>query len=246
MSELIPTDTNQRMSSLDIAELTGKKHNKVMRDIRSLIDQGAINESSFGLVEYKDAKGESRPMYLLDFKATMTLITGYDAVRRSKVIDRWADLESGAATPVPAGLPNFNNPIESARAWADVKEGEQAALKQIEADRPKVEFYEAVEATEQTVEFSLFAKAVSRSGGFIIGRNRLYGLLREKNILMDGYKSKNMPYQRYVDQGWFEVTERNYENTKSNGPRVYFMTLITGKGQIAITKMLQEHFNRAA
>lgn len=88
------------MSSREIAELTGKEHFHVMRDIKALIEQEAINQSSFGLVEYKDAKGEKRPMYLLDFDATMTLVTGYDAVLRAKVIKRWRELETGEAKPV--------------------------------------------------------------------------------------------------------------------------------------------------
>lgn len=70
-----------------------KKHMHVMRDIKKLIEQGAINQSKVGLVDYKDAKGESRPMYLLDFNATMILITRYDAKRRAAVVNRWTELE---------------------------------------------------------------------------------------------------------------------------------------------------------
>lgn len=91
--------TQHRMTSLEIAELANKNHKDVLRDIRNLIDQAAINERDFALVDYKDAKGEKRPMYSLDFRATMVLITGYDVKRRSLVIDRWIDLETGEATP---------------------------------------------------------------------------------------------------------------------------------------------------
>jgi hypothetical protein len=64
-------------------------------DIKSLIDQGAINQSSFGLVDYTDAKGEKRPEYLLDFDATMTLITGnrQQPGRVIAVRDRYARIE---------------------------------------------------------------------------------------------------------------------------------------------------------
>ncbi len=99
MNEIATINNTNRMTSLEIAELTGKNHRDVMRDIRNLIDQVAIDERSFALVDYKDAKGEMRPMYELDFKATMTLVTGYDAKRRSMVIDRWVKLETGEVTP---------------------------------------------------------------------------------------------------------------------------------------------------
>ncbi|MDA3970261.1 MAG: Rha family transcriptional regulator [Desulfobulbaceae bacterium] len=109
----IPTNFSQKMTSLEISELTDKQHNHVLRDIKSLIDQEAINESSFGLVDYRDKKNEKRPLYELDFQATMTLITGYDAKRRSQVIARWIDLETGT--------PNKKTKILALEA--EIKEG---------------------------------------------------------------------------------------------------------------------------
>ena len=93
MSELSNLHNNKTMSSREIAELTGKNHKDVLRDIRTLENQGAINGRNFAPVEYTDAKGEKRPEYLLDFDATMTLVTGYNAVLRAKVIKRWRELE---------------------------------------------------------------------------------------------------------------------------------------------------------
>ena len=53
MDELVEKDT---MTSLEIAEVTGKKHAHVMRDIRGLLEQG-VNQSKIGLVTYMDKKG---------------------------------------------------------------------------------------------------------------------------------------------------------------------------------------------
>lgn len=64
MNELMNIQGEQTMSSLQIAELTGKQHAHVMRDIRNLLEQG-VDESNFGLVEYRDAKGEACPCYNL-------------------------------------------------------------------------------------------------------------------------------------------------------------------------------------
>lgn len=90
MNELIKVET---MTSVQIAEVTGKRHSHVMRDIRALLEQG-VNESNFGLVEYKDAKGENRPMYQLTKKGCLILASGYDAVLREKIINRWEELET--------------------------------------------------------------------------------------------------------------------------------------------------------
>lgn len=81
------------MSSLEIAELTGREHKNVLRDIRNLLDQG-VNQLNFEPVEYKDAKGENRPSYNLTKKGCLILASGYDAKLREKIIDRWEELET--------------------------------------------------------------------------------------------------------------------------------------------------------
>ena len=65
----------ETMSSLEIAEVTGKNHAHIMRDIRKLLTQG-VNKSNFGLVEYTDKKGEQRPCYELNKKGCLILDSG--------------------------------------------------------------------------------------------------------------------------------------------------------------------------
>lgn len=85
--------SKETMTSLEIAEITGKLHSHIMRDIRTLLDQG-VNESNFGLVNYKDKKGELRPCYELTKKGCLILASGYDALLREKIINRWEELET--------------------------------------------------------------------------------------------------------------------------------------------------------
>ena len=99
LSNLHNNNHNKTMSSREIAELTGKEHKHVMRDIENLVEQGAIDRSKFGPISYKDSYGRDQPAYELDFDATMTLVTGYNAVLRAKVIKRWRELEEGTAQP---------------------------------------------------------------------------------------------------------------------------------------------------
>lgn len=103
----LPTksDMSKMMSSREIAKLTEKTHFNVCRDIKTLINQGAFSQFKFELAEYADAQGKPRPEYLLDFDATMTLVTGYNAVLRAKVIRRWRELEEGTAQPITQTQP---------------------------------------------------------------------------------------------------------------------------------------------
>lgn len=95
-------NTNLRMSSLEIAELMEKEHFNVLRDIRTLVDQGAIGQLRFEESSYLNSQNKEQPMYRLDFESTMLLITGYDANRRQLVIQRWIQLERGEALPLAA------------------------------------------------------------------------------------------------------------------------------------------------
>lgn len=83
---------NDTMTSLEIAELTGKEHNKILRDIRDEIEklekQGIRAETIFGLGEYLDKNNQSRPMYNLTKEGVLQLAARYDAVVRFKLIEK--------------------------------------------------------------------------------------------------------------------------------------------------------------
>ena len=94
--------TEQTITSLEVAELTGKQHTHIMRDIRNILSQiDEINQSNFGLVKYTDTKGEERPMFNLTKEGCLCLVSGYDANLRMKIIDRWEELELQNQPQVP-------------------------------------------------------------------------------------------------------------------------------------------------
>ncbi|ATP12446.1 MULTISPECIES: Rha family transcriptional regulator [Bartonella] len=93
--------TVQTMSSREIAELCGKRHDHVMRDIKKMLEE--LNAPKFGVVDfsgyYLDSKGESRPCYNLPKRECLILVSGYSTALRAKIIDRWQELEKQAITP---------------------------------------------------------------------------------------------------------------------------------------------------
>lgn len=86
------------MSSREIAELTGKLHQHVRRDIEKMMSELAIDASRFGRI-YLDSMNREQTEYLLDQDLTMTLVMGYSAPLRYKVAQRWRELEEGKAAP---------------------------------------------------------------------------------------------------------------------------------------------------
>lgn len=83
------------MSSREIADMTGKLHKHVLRDIASMYkDLGT--EPKFGLSKYSDPSGRKLPMYNLDKKYTLCLVGKYSTILRMKILDKLEELESGS------------------------------------------------------------------------------------------------------------------------------------------------------
>lgn len=103
MNNLILSN-KKTMSSLEIAEVTGKQHSNVMRDIRNILEQlEDRRQFNFELSSRTQSmpKGGSKEVscYILTKKDCLLLASGYDANLRAKIINRWEELETGKSTP---------------------------------------------------------------------------------------------------------------------------------------------------
>lgn len=120
MNNLMISNEILEMTSLQLAELTGKKHQHIMRDIRNEMDLlGDLGASIFGLVNYTDAKGELRPCYRFGKKGAMQLALKYDAVTRFKVIEKIEELEKLSNNKASYQI---QDPIERAKKWIEEQE----------------------------------------------------------------------------------------------------------------------------
>lgn len=81
------------MTSREIAELTGKEHRNVMRDVRDMLGALEIDVLSFERV-YQDSYGRGFPMFALPKDLTITLVSGYSIPMRHKIVTRWMELEA--------------------------------------------------------------------------------------------------------------------------------------------------------
>ena len=105
----------------------------------------------------------------------------------------------------------------------------------IRKDEPKVKFADHVGDSTNVIDVNRMAKLCA-DHGIRIGRNRLFAWLRSRGILMGG----NIPYQEYIENGYFRVKESVYE---TNGQtRTYQQTFVTGKGQQYILSRLMKEY----
>ena len=141
MNDLMTVGDVQTMSSREIAELTGKEHKHIIRDIRTIIEQlkDGPNLDHKEFQSLTDNRGYTSE-YLLTKNQTLLLMTGYNIPLRQKLINRWQELEN-ANKPT---LPDFTNPAEAARAWATEYEQKLLVREKLSIAAPKADVYDRI------------------------------------------------------------------------------------------------------
>lgn len=122
LTTLNTTNATLTMSSREIAELTGKEHFHVMRDIRDMLNALGEDESKFGGI-YLDAYSREKPCYLLPKDLTITLVSGYNVQMRYAITKRWMELEAQQAPKLPT---SFAEALRLAAELEEQKEQERA------------------------------------------------------------------------------------------------------------------------
>ncbi len=121
-----------------------------------------------------------------------------------------------------------------------LKTDNKALEQKIEQDKPKTIFADAVSTSHTSILIGDLAKLICQNG-VQIGQKRLFEWMRQNNFLIKSGSSRNMPMQRYVEQGLFEIKESNVQNPDGS-VRITKTTKVTGKGQIYfVNQFLKEN-----
>lgn len=195
MSALMkPNDMPLTMTSREIAELVGKEHKNVLRDVRVLKDQLGDLFGGSAQTWAHPQNGQTYEEFALDKDTCLTLLLGYDAVARMKVVKRWQELEAGAAPAL-----NMRDPRQMAMAalqLIEVNQELQATIDQqqhkIAADAPKVEGFDRIASSDGSLCLTDTAKTLQ------VQPRKLTQLLQEKGWL----------YRRPMGSGWLAYQER--------------------------------------
>lgn len=118
----------------------------------------------------------------------------------------------------------------------EVQEATTPLLNKIEEDKPLVEFAETISQASDSIDIGTFSKLV-KDQNIKIGRNKLFEWLRDNGYLM----KNNVPYQKYIDNNYFEIVEYTYKTPY--GEKLTTKTLITGLGQVKIIEKLRKELN---
>ncbi len=206
------------MSSREIAELLGNRHDNVKRTIETLSGNGVIVRPQTEDEPGVDSMGRPRPVkvYLLDKRSSLIVVAQLSPEFTARVVDRWQELEEQVRGSSPA-LPNFANPIAAARAWADALEAKQdAEQRALIADLTKAEIGTRREATAMNTA----SQAVKRASRLEIelDQSRQYASVKRMSMLYHGQEFNwRLLKQTSTEMGLpsKEVFDQNYGTVKA-------------------------------
>lgn len=221
---LAPSNDVLTMSSREIADLTGKSHGHVLRDIDDMLNKIFDDETSKGGFIHKWIDPSNRREfreYRLPQDLTITLVSGYNAALRHRIVTRWIELE--AAKPKSHDL---SDPRALRALLLDYSERVIQLDAKIAADAPKVEFAEQVRALDGVCSVEQIAKTLG------YGRNKFFKALKADGVLMEN----RLPYQKYIDRCYFTVVENAPYTDKDGNTHPTFTTRVTGAGQVFLQR----------
>jgi anti-repressor protein len=229
MNELVKIE-NDRMitTSKIIAETFGKRHDHVLRDIDNIRKDVPNFGEMFHETETQDSYGRQQRIYEITrdgFSLLAMGFTGAEAMEwKIKYLEAFNKLEAFWNSPEQI-MARAHRIAEQTIASLEQKLQQKDFL--IEQNKPKALFADAVASSKTSILIGELAKIICQNG-YQIGQKRLFNWLRENGYLM---KSTNLPTQRYIEQGLFEIKESTI-TTGDGVTRITKTTKVTGKGQI--------------
>lgn len=224
-----------KMSSREIAEITGKQHKHVLRDIRNMEPAWEkITQSKFGLSEYEDTTGRKLPEYQLDKREVLYVATKWNDEIRAKLILRWEELEN-AQTKINPRL----TLVEALRAYADEVERNEKLKGEIEVKNvliaeyePKVTYYDQILASTDTITVTQIAKDYGMTA------QELNKLLHENKIQFK-QSGQWILYKEYAKLGYTKshTTPITYKDGRK-GDQLH--TRWTQKGRLFLYELLKQ------
>lgn len=230
-------DGVKTMSSLDMVAYinasreAGKpelQHKEFLRKVPTVLGE-LMSAQFYAHIQIPGPRGGMRPspVYNFDEEAAVRMAMSYSYELQRVVYRAWKAAEAKVAeVKDTVAIPNFNDPVIAARAWANEVEAAQvlqlkltASVQEVAEAQPKIAFYDTVVADEHDMPFDEAAKLLG------IGRNKFVNWLK-----LNGYIQRNrVPYQRSINSGWLASSIAPRYVT-SSGKLVEPTTYVTPKG----------------
>lgn len=238
MTELM--SIKETMSSLQIAEITEKRHDAVLRDIRNLLEQG-VGAHNFVESSYNSSQNKELPCYILTKKGCLILASGYNALLRERIINRWEQLEiqhRNGGFQIPQTLSEAlmlaaeqTKRLEKAQAEKQLlQEKTQQQEQVIQQQAESVRYLDRIQSSVSTYTVTQIAKEFGLSAE---------SLNRKLHELKVQFKQNGqwLLYADYQDKGYTKTITREHLDQLGN-IRTSQQTVWTETGRRFIHKLL--------
>lgn len=224
-------------TSLIVAEVFGKEHKNVLRDIETLSCSNDFNRLNFKRITYKDARNREQTAYEMTKDGFSFLVMGYTGAKAGEFKERFINEFNKREALLRSDdyiLMRSQQILKKRIADAEAEisrlqlTNEEQRKELVEAV-PKVEFHDKIIASDDTCLVRELAKVLTQRG-FKIGQNRLYELLRNEGYLIKHGSDRNSPTQPYVDNGIFEIDRKPWTNPKTGEVHIGKTSKVTSKG----------------
>lgn len=218
-------------SSRQIAESFGKEHKNVMQSIENISAENSAVTQMFFKTTYTAGTGKAYPMYLMNRDGFTLLAMGFTG----KAALEWKLKYIAAFNAMEKQLaqrPQLSRAELMAQALIAAHDELEHKDRQIAELTPKGIFADAVNASKKSILVGELAKLLCQNS-VQIGQNRLFVWMREHGYLIKDPKRSdyNMPTQRAVEQGLFEIKETTVVHSDGH-TSINKTPKVTGKGQI--------------
>lgn len=222
-----PTPSGElTMSSLQIAEITGKDHKNVMRDIRDTLEQAEIGALKFERT-YTDSQNKDRPCYILPRRECDLVVSGYSVKYRLAIIDRWHELEAAPVFQIPQTY------AEALRLSADLVEEVGKLKTTVSEMAPKAAALERIADGDGLMNITVAAKTLQVRPKVLFTFLDTHGWTYRR-----AGNSERIPYQAKISQGYLTMKAHSYINANTGEDQVSERTLITPKGLAKLGEIL--------
>lgn len=255
MDELM---TKETMSSLQIAEITGKRHKHIMEAIRKMEPAwekvcGTKFRLTSQLVDMPNGGKRKEPFYLLDKIECLFIATKFNDEARAKLVLRWEELEKKNRKK-QISLPDFSNPAEAARAWAaEYEQKQQLALENkrqaqelevkdaqitelntaVSEMQPKVSYVDTILQCKDTVQTTIIAQDYGKSAKAFNILLRNFGIQRKVGTAW-------VLYAKHIANGYVQSKTFTYKHKDgTDGARTY--SEWTQRGRLFLYDTLKKH-----
>lgn len=231
---VVTIDNEPYFVGKDIADILG--YQRADNAIRNHVDEEDKLTHRFS------ASGQNRNMTIINESGLYSLILS-SKLPQAKEFKRWVTSEvlptirKNGMYATDELLDNPDFAIATLQKLKEEREAKKQLEAQIEADRPKVIFSDAVSASHTSILVGEFAK-IMRQNGADMGQNRMFDWLRENGYLISRKGSdRNMPTQKSMELGLFEIKETTINHSDGH-ISISKTPKITGKGQLYFTEKI--------